>query len=114
MKRKEYVRAERLFREALQRYAKTLPADHPNVGITRIRLGGALAGQHRYAEANVESLAGYQILMKQTSPSVSWLQAARNDLVEEYNALHQPDKAARFRAELAKSGDQVPAVATRP
>jgi serine/threonine-protein kinase len=114
VKRKEYVRAERLFREALRRYAKTLPADHLNVGITRIRLGGALAGQQRYTEANMESLAGYEILMKQTSPSVSWLQAARNDLVEEYNALNQPDKAAKFQAELTKSGGQVPAVATRP
>jgi serine/threonine-protein kinase len=112
-KRKEYVRAERLFREALQRYAKTLPAGHLNVGITRIRLGGALAGQHRYAEAKLESLAGYEILMKQTSPSVSWLQAARNDLVEECNALNEPDKAARFRVELAKAGNEVPAVATR-
>ena len=113
VKRKEYVRAERLFREALQRYSKTLPADHLNVGITRIRLGGALAGQHRYAEAEVESLAGYKILMKKTSPSVGWLQAARNDLVEEYNALNEPEKAAKFRSELAKSGGEVPAVATR-
>jgi serine/threonine-protein kinase len=113
VKRKEYVRAEMLFREALQRYSKTLPADHLNVGITRVRLGGALAGEHRYAEAKVESLAGYEILIKGASPSVSWLQAARNDLVEEYNALNESEKATRFRAELVTSGGEVPAVATR-
>ncbi|MBZ5599014.1 MAG: serine/threonine-protein kinase [Acidobacteriia bacterium] len=107
--RKEYVRAERLFREALQTYAQTLRPDHFSVGVSRIRLGGALLGQHRYAEAEVESLAGYEILSKQTSPTVKWLQTACKDLAEEYDALKQPGKAARFRAELAapasKSGE---------
>ncbi|MGH9455805.1 MAG: hypothetical protein ACRD2O_17740, partial [Terriglobia bacterium] len=97
----------------LQRYAKTLPADHLYVGITRIRLGGALAGQHRYAEAKVESLAGYRIVMKQTRPSSSWLQAARRDLAEEYAALNQPEEEAKFRAELAKNGGGVPALGSR-
>jgi serine/threonine-protein kinase len=101
VERKEYVRAERLFREALARYSKTLPANHLNVGITRIRLGGALAGERRYPEAEVESRAGYDILMKQTSPTVKWLQSARRDLAIEYDALNQPQNAARFRAELS-------------
>ena len=79
------------------------------MGVSRIRLGGALLGQHRYAEAGVERLAGYEILSKQTSPTVKWLQTACKDLAEEYDALKQPGKAARFRAELAapasKSGE---------
>jgi hypothetical protein len=33
---------------------------------------------------------------------VSWLQGAREDLVAEYEALHQPDRAAVYRAEIAR------------
>lgn len=100
MERKEYVRAEQLFREALRIYAETLPADHLSVGISRVRLGGALAGEHRYQEAESESLAGYQILMSKNGAPQKWLQAARQDLASEYEALHQPVEAAKFR-ELA-------------
>jgi tetratricopeptide (TPR) repeat protein len=101
MERKQYPRAERTFRDALQVYAQTLPADHLNVAIARIKLGRALVPQHRYVDAEVESLAGYGILIKQTDPPANWLQNARKDLVEEYGALRQPEKAAKFQAELA-------------
>jgi serine/threonine-protein kinase len=46
-------------------------------------------------------LAGYEILRKQSSPSTSFMHAARKDLAVEYEGLDQPEKAARFRAELA-------------
>jgi len=101
MERKQYARAEQYFREALQIDAETLPADHLNVAIVRIRLGRALIPQHRYADAEVESLGGYEILKKQTSPPANWLENARKDLVAEYGALHQLEKAAKFQAELA-------------
>ena len=101
MERKQYARAEQYFREALQIDAATLPADHLNVAIVRIRLGRALIPQHRYADAEAESLAAYGILMKQSSPPANWLENARKDLVTEYGALHQPEKAAKFQAELA-------------
>jgi hypothetical protein len=39
--------------------------------------------------------------MKQSSPPAKWLQYAREDLVAVYDALHQPEKAAKFRAEIA-------------
>ena len=100
MERKQYARAERSFRDALQIYSDTLPADHLNVAIARIKLGRALIPQQRCADAEVESLAGYGILVKQTNPPASWLENARKDLVTEYGALHQPEKAARFQAEL--------------
>jgi serine/threonine protein kinase/Flp pilus assembly protein TadD len=103
MERKQYARAEQSFREALQIYAGTLPPDHLNVAIARIKLGRALVPQHRYADAEVESLAGYGILIKQTTPPANWLQNARKDLVEEYSALNQPEKAAKFQAELSDS-----------
>ena len=104
MERKEYARAEQLFREALHRYAETLSPDHQNVGIGRIRLGRALLRQNRYPEAEVETRAGYTILTKQSSAPATWLQNARQDLVEEYLALKKPEEVEKFRRELAKPG----------
>jgi serine/threonine-protein kinase len=99
--RNDFVRAEPLFREAIALWVDTLSADHLNTGIARIKLGRSLLRQHRPAEAEAETRAGYEILHKQMSPTVSWLQNARKDLVEEYEALRQPEQANKFRAELA-------------
>jgi hypothetical protein len=35
------------------------------------------------------------------------LENARKDLVEEYGALHEPDKAAKFQAELAEADNTI-------
>jgi eukaryotic-like serine/threonine-protein kinase len=113
MERKQYARAERSFRDALQIYAETLPADHQNVAIARIKLGRSLIPRRRYADAEVESLAGYGILMKETNPPANWLENARKDLVEEYGAMHQPEKAAKFQAELAKSDGKNPDISRK-
>ena len=106
--RKEDSRAEALFREALAMYAQTLPPGNLNEAITRIKLGHALIRQNRFAEAEPQSLGGYEILSRQQSPTASWLQKARQDLVEIYTALQQPANAAKFRTEqaaLAQRGD---------
>jgi serine/threonine protein kinase/tetratricopeptide (TPR) repeat protein len=108
MDRKQYVRAEQFYRQALQQYAGTLPAGHENVGMGRILLGRALLRQNRFSEAESESRAGYEILLKQTSPSPAWLHNARADLADEYAALKQPEKAEEFRAELAKTQAMTP------
>ena len=107
MAQRQYARAEPLFREAIGIFTTTQGAAHLNTGIARIKLGRTLLRQRRYAEAARETLAGYQILTKQTDPGVSWLVAARKDLVAAYDSLKQPQKAAKFRAELADT-------ATRP
>jgi serine/threonine-protein kinase len=99
--RKEYGRAEKLFQEALQIYSQTLAPDHQNVGIAHTRLGRAFLRDRRYAEAEAEIRIGYDTLVKQSNPPQIWLQNARNDLSEVYDALHQPEKASKFRAELA-------------
>ena len=98
---KKFTQAEKLFREALEIYARTLPPDHTNVGIGRIKLGRSLLRQKRYTEAVTETLAGYEQLKKQMEPGVSWLKAARTDLIEAYEALKQPQLAERFKAEQA-------------
>jgi serine/threonine-protein kinase len=99
MAEKKFTQAETLFRDAIEIYARTLPATHTNIGIARIKLGRALLRQQRYAAATAESLAGYEILKPQMDPNVSWLKSARTDLIEAYEALKQPEHAARFRAE---------------
>jgi eukaryotic-like serine/threonine-protein kinase len=100
---KDYKRAEALFREALQMYAQTLSEGHLNVGITRIKLGRTLLREGRVGEAERESKLGYEIVSRQTLPTVTWLQNARQDLIDEYDALKQHEQAQHFRDELAKT-----------
>jgi hypothetical protein len=38
----------------------------------------------------------------QTSPSVSWLRSAREDLVKLYTASNKPEQEKKFQAELAQ------------
>ena len=101
MRHQQYSRAEPLFREAIGIFTETQGAEHLNTGIARIKLGRTLLRQHRYTEAVGQTLPGYEILTKQTDPGVSWLVDARQDLVAAYDALKQPEKGAKFRAELA-------------
>ena len=98
MGRGEWARAEKIFRRVIPLYIETQSAQHINTGIARIKLGTALLRQSRYAEAEAESRAGYDILIKQMDPQVRWLVTARKDLAEEYDALKQPEQAAKFRS----------------
>ena len=95
--RKDYKQAEALYRQAVSMYSETQSPDHLNTGIARIKLGRALLRQQRYEDAETELLAGHSIVSRQTSPSVSWLKAAQDDLVTLYDATHRPDQAAKFR-----------------
>jgi serine/threonine-protein kinase len=97
--RDDWSGAERLFREAIARFDSTLSSEHLYVGVARIKLGRALLRQKRYAEAERESRTGYAIVSKQADPSVSWLEKAREDLIAEYEALKQPERAAQVRAD---------------
>jgi tetratricopeptide (TPR) repeat protein len=113
VQRRDYVKAERLYREVMARYVGVLEPDHINVGITRIKLGRALLRQKRWAEAAAESNAGYDILSKQSDPAVGFLRAARIDLTIAYTQLHQPDKSKKFFAEITDSAGKALA-RTRP
>ncbi len=101
MSRGENERAESLFREAIRRFGETLSSDHVYIGIARIKLGRSLLRQKKYESAAAESFAGYEILRRQTEPSVSFLTAARRDLAAASDALGRTADAERFRAELA-------------
>ena len=83
------------------------------MGIARVRLGRAILRQRRYSEAETESRAGYELLMKQTSPPANWLSKARADLAEEYDALNKPEQAAKFRAEVTGSSPKLANLASK-
>ena len=72
-----------------------------NTGIAHIKLGRALVRQARFADAEPTIVAGYATLKKHMSPTVTWLQSAREDLAVVYDQLGQPDKARAFREEHA-------------
>jgi serine/threonine-protein kinase len=46
-------------------------ADHINTGIARTKLGRTLLREHRLSEAEKESRAGYEILIRQMAPGAS-------------------------------------------
>ncbi len=98
----QHARAEASFRRAISVFTEMLAEDHLQTGIARIKLGRSLARQRRWAEAEAELITGVGILKPQTDPNVSWLRAARNDLVTVYEALNRSDDAARYRAEIAE------------
>jgi eukaryotic-like serine/threonine-protein kinase len=100
MDRKDYPRAEEIFRDVIRRFTEALGADNVNTGIARLRLGRTLLREGRPKDAQPETLAGYQILVKQTSNANSFIHSARKDLAAEYGALNEPQEASRFRAEL--------------
>ena len=75
---------------------KPFPVLSENASIEEI----ANSMDHQRSAILVKHPTGYDILTKQTSPSVSWLRMAREDLVKLYTASNQPDKAEKFRAEL--------------
>jgi serine/threonine protein kinase/tetratricopeptide (TPR) repeat protein len=111
--KKEYAGAEQLYHEALQMYAQTLAPDHQLVGIAHTRLGRALLRDGRFEDAEAESRLGYSMLSKQATPPGVWMQYSRTDLAEEYDALHQPEKAGKIRAELAANESKTPETARK-
>jgi serine/threonine-protein kinase len=94
-------RAEVFFRRALSAYEGAIPTGSFDFGVSRIKLGRALLRQKRYAEGEHETLAGYNVLAAQSDPAMSFIKAARTDLVADYEALGRTADAAKFRAELA-------------
>lgn len=103
MDRKDYLHAEQVFRDVVRRFTETLSAENVNTGIAHIKLGRTLLRQKRYKDAEAETLSGYDILTKQTSPDTSFVRAARKDLIADYEGMGHPGKASRYRAELAAS-----------
>ena len=88
-----------MFRQAIAMYEATLPATHTSIGIAKIKLGRAILRLGRFAEAEVESRAGYEILAPQLNPTASWLVSARADLATAYDSLGRRADAVSWRVE---------------
>ena len=99
--RKNYPRAEALYRDAIRYFSDAQGPDHLNTGIAHVKLGRTLLKERRFADARIESLAGHDILVKQASPSLSFLQNSLKDLAAAADSLRLADAAAGYRRELA-------------
>lgn len=104
MQRGAFVAAEPGFREAIAIFERALSAEHQSTGIARIKLGRVLLGQRRYAEAIQESARGHEILSRESDPGVSFLMAARRDIIAASDSLGQPELGEKYRVELAELG----------
>ena len=103
MDQKDYPTAEKLFRDVVKLLTETLGTDNVNTGIAHIKLGRTLLREKKYKEGEVETLAGYGNQIKQTSPNTSFVRAARKDLIADYEGMGEPEKAAKYRAELQQA-----------
>jgi len=99
--RKDYKRAESLYRDAIRRFSETQGAGHLNTGIAHVKLGRTLLKEGRFADGRVESLAGHDILVKQASPSLSFLQNSLKDLAADADSLKETSVADGYRRELS-------------
>jgi len=99
LEKKDLPCAERMYRDAVSRLDAT-SANSLNDTVAHLKLGRALLREGRFAEAEPESLFGYNGLVKQVGPDDRFLKVARTDLAAIYDGLHDAAKAARFRSEL--------------
>jgi serine/threonine-protein kinase len=95
--RKDYPRAEQAFRDAVRVLSQTQGPEHLNTAIARIKLGRTLLREHKFAAARDETLTGYQILVKQANPSISFITAAKKDLAAEYDSLGLAAEARKYK-----------------
>jgi len=99
LRRGRIALAEQELREAVQVLVAKLPPGDAHIGAVEASWGRSLLREKRYVEAEKQLAAGHEILARQRhSPQI---RESCEDLVAVYEALHKPDKAAKFRAELA-------------
>jgi hypothetical protein len=70
----------------------------------RVFLGGALAGLHRYAEAEPLLISGYQGMQQRLSripaKQKKWLRSSGEQIIDLYLQWSKPEQAAQWRAKL--------------
>jgi serine/threonine-protein kinase len=98
LEKKDLPCAEKMYRDAVSRLDAS-SANSLNDSVAHLKLGRALLREGRFAEAEPESLFGYNGLLKQVVPNDHFLMIARKDLAAIYDGLHDAAKAARFRSE---------------
>jgi serine/threonine-protein kinase len=107
LEKKDLPCAEKMYRDAVKRLDAS-SANSLNDNVAHLKLGRALLREGRYAEAEPESLFGYNGLVKNVAPNDRFLTVARKDLAAIYDGLHNAEKAARFRNELEAAAQTGP------
>jgi serine/threonine protein kinase/tetratricopeptide (TPR) repeat protein len=101
--------AELLLRQCLS-IIETEWSDEWDAYEVRSRLGGALLGQKKYAEAEPFLVRGYEGLKKHEAEIPRQLKACQTEalerLVKLYDAWEKPDEVARWRTELQKRREE--------
>ena len=87
-------------------YGEVLDKAHPLQGIARIRFGHALLAAGQSGDAEAQSRAGYDLMVKRSDAPAVWMTMARQDLATVYRSLGRPAEAERFQAELATAAGQ--------
>jgi serine/threonine-protein kinase len=105
LEKKDLPCAEKMYRDAVSRLDR-YSANSLNDTVAHLKLGRALLREGRYAEAEPESLFGYNGLVKQVAPNNRFLIMVSNDLASIYDGLHDAAKAAHFRSELEAAAAQ--------
>jgi len=102
---KEFADAERLLRESFNIREKT-EFDQWTTFNTQSLLGGALLGQHKYADAEPLLLAGYAGMKKRENEipprGVVRLAQAADRSIELYAQTNKPDELKKWQAERTK------------
>ena len=109
IERKAYAEAEGELRECLKN-SSWREANDPERATLALRLGAALLGQKKYAEAEPQLLKAYEGFKRQpgTGSAPKGRRPAHNLdlLVELYTAWGKPEEAARWKSERAKGVPQ--------
>jgi tetratricopeptide (TPR) repeat protein len=93
LKEGKYAAAENTVRSTVKVMAASPFAGKGEAAIVELMLGEAILKQRRYREAEPLLLEAYEILRKSTRKSYApYIPRSRADLIELYQALHQPDK----------------------
>ncbi len=112
-----YTNAETVARECLQLRQKISP-NHWRTFAAQSRLGRALLGQKKYAEAEPFLLQGYSGLeaseCKIPAASRATLRQAAKTLVQLYEACGKPDQVSRWQRELDGANGQQADAASAP
>ena len=95
---RQFSAAEQLLRPALAHLKAAVP-DQRYTALAEVRLGAALAGQKKWAEAETYLVEGYNRLRRLMGPRSLELLDARTKLLDLYSVLNLPAKAEALRVE---------------
>jgi len=94
-----YATAEGVLRPVIKALTAGPLAKNVNAGIAELDLGESVLKQKRFQEAVAPLMAAYQILKASAGAKLPLDQVCAS-LAETYEALHEPERAASFRAKI--------------